>query len=54
MDYYKTCKNHKRRGHWADLGVGLDKTGLKKIGYKTVDWIHLAQDTDRWWPLVTR
>jgi hypothetical protein len=25
---------------------------LKKIKWKGVDWIHLAQDRDRWWALV--
>jgi hypothetical protein len=29
--------------------TGMD---LRKIGWKGVDWIHLAQDTDQRWALV--
>jgi hypothetical protein len=25
---------------------------LKKEGYKSMDWIKLAQDRERWWALV--
>jgi hypothetical protein len=25
---------------------------LREIGLEAVDWIHLAQDRDRWWALV--
>jgi len=28
--------------------------GLKEIGWKFVDWMHLAQDRDQWWGLVNR
>jgi hypothetical protein len=28
------------------------KTDVRKIGWKGVDWIHLAQDTDGWPTLV--
>jgi hypothetical protein len=28
------------------------KTDLREIGFGDVDWIHLAQDTDRWRALV--
>jgi hypothetical protein len=24
---------------------------LREIGWKGVDWIHLAHDKDQWWPL---
>jgi hypothetical protein len=25
---------------------------LREIGWEGVDWIHLAQDSDRWWAVV--
>jgi len=25
---------------------------LREIGLGSVDWIHVAQDRDKWWPLV--
>jgi hypothetical protein len=28
------------------------KNDLGEIGFGDVDWIHLAQDRDRWWALV--
>jgi hypothetical protein len=28
------------------------KMHLREIGFRDVDWIHLAQDRDRWWALV--
>jgi hypothetical protein len=28
------------------------KIVLREIGLEDVDWIHLAQDKDRWWALV--
>jgi hypothetical protein len=28
------------------------KMNLKLIGYKSVEWIHLAQDGDWWWTVV--
>jgi hypothetical protein len=28
------------------------KTGLRKIGFGDVNWIHLTKDRDRWWALV--
>jgi hypothetical protein len=36
-----------RRG-WED-NIKMD---LREIGFRDVDWIHLAQDRDRWWALV--
>jgi ribosome biogenesis protein Nip4 len=36
----------KRR--WED-NIKMD---LREIGFGDVDWIHLAQDTDRWWAVV--
>jgi hypothetical protein len=36
------------RRRWKD-SIGLD---LRKIGFGDVDWIHLAQDKDRWRALV--
>jgi hypothetical protein len=38
-----------RPGHrWGD-GIRMD---LREIGLESVDWIHLAQDRDRWQALV--
>jgi hypothetical protein len=37
---------HRRR--WED-NIKMD---LREIGFGDVDWIHLAQDRDRWWALV--
>jgi hypothetical protein len=36
------------RHRWED-NIRVD---LKKIGWEGVDWIHLAQDGDRWWAVV--
>jgi hypothetical protein len=33
---------------WED-NIEMD---LREIGFGDVDWIHLAQDRDRWWALV--
>jgi hypothetical protein len=37
----------RRRG---DNTIGMD---LREICCEVVDWIHLAQDMDRWWAVVT-
>jgi hypothetical protein len=37
---------HRRR--WED-NINMD---LTEIGFGDVDWIHWAQDRDRWWALV--
>jgi hypothetical protein len=36
----------KRR--WED-GIRMD---VREIGWGSLEWIQLAQDTDRWWALV--
>jgi hypothetical protein len=36
------------RCRWED-NIRVD---LKEIAWEGVDWIHLAQDRDRWWALV--
>jgi hypothetical protein len=36
------------RHRWED-NIKMD---LREIGFGNVDWIYLAQDTDRWWALV--
>jgi hypothetical protein len=36
------------RRRWED-GIKMD---LRKIGWESVEWIHLAQDRDRWRTLV--
>jgi hypothetical protein len=38
----------KPRHRWEDN----IKRDLREIGFGDVDWIHLAQDRDRWWALV--
>jgi hypothetical protein len=25
---------------------------IKEVGLEVIDWIHLAQERDKWWPLV--
>jgi hypothetical protein len=37
------------RRRWED-GIRMDR---REIGWGSVDWIHLAQDRDRWRALVT-
>jgi hypothetical protein len=37
----------RRRRRWKDI-----KMDLREIGFGDVDWIHLAQDRDRWRALV--
>jgi hypothetical protein len=43
-------ENQKERDHFEDRGVdgwmGLEC--FREIGWGAVDWIHLAQDGDRW------
>jgi hypothetical protein len=36
------------RRRWED-GIKMD---LRVIGWGGVEWIHLAQDRDRWWAVV--
>jgi hypothetical protein len=36
------------RDHLEDQGMD----GIRKIGWGSVEWIHLAQDKDRWQALV--
>jgi hypothetical protein len=36
------------RRRWED-NIKMD---LRETGFGDVDWIHLAQDRDRWWALV--
>jgi hypothetical protein len=38
---------HKRR--WED-NFRIDH---REIGWEFVDWMHLAQDRDQWWAVVT-
>jgi hypothetical protein len=37
------------RHRWQD-GIKMD---LREIGWGGVEWIHLAQDRDRWWAVVS-
>jgi hypothetical protein len=36
------------RRRWED-GIRVD---LRECGWQVVEWIHLAQDRDRWWAVV--
>jgi hypothetical protein len=36
------------RRRWED-NIRID---LREIGWEGVDWIHLAQDRDKWWAFV--
>jgi hypothetical protein len=36
------------RRRWED-GIKMD---LRELGWGGVEWVHLAQDRDRWWALV--
>jgi hypothetical protein len=38
----------RRRRRWED-GIRMD---LREIGLRSVDWMQLAQNRDRWWALV--
>jgi hypothetical protein len=33
---------------WKD-NIRVD---LREIGWETVNWVHLAQDKDKWWAVV--
>jgi hypothetical protein len=47
-------ENPKEKDHLKDQGVDENgiKMDLEEIGWGVVEWIHLAQDRDRWWDLV--
>jgi hypothetical protein len=47
-------ENLKGRDHSEDRLRWEDKIrmDLKEIGWKRVDWMHLAQDKDQWWAPV--
>jgi hypothetical protein len=40
----------KPRHRWEDS----NKIDLQEVGYGDMDWIELAQDTDKWWALLKR
>jgi hypothetical protein len=48
------CGNLRERAHLEDYGIkGVKlKWIFKKYDGKSVDWIDLAQDRERWWPVV--
>jgi hypothetical protein len=38
-----------KKNHLEDLGVDVNiRMDLREIGWKGVEWIHLAQDRDQW------
>jgi hypothetical protein len=39
----------RRTGHILEDNIKLD---YREMSWEGVHWIHLAQDTDRWWALV--
>jgi hypothetical protein len=41
--------NPKERDHLEQLGIG----GKVILKWEGVDWIHVAQDRDKWWVLVS-
>jgi hypothetical protein len=48
-------KNVKGRDHAEELGVDgktISDWILGEIGWESVDWMHLAQDRDRWRAVV--
>jgi hypothetical protein len=49
------CESPKEKGHLKDQGVdgrmGSKWTVGRLVG-RDVEWIHLAQDRDRWWAVV--
>jgi hypothetical protein len=42
------CSLERPGRRWEDI-----KMDIKETGYECVDWIHLAQDTEQWWALVS-
>lgn len=47
--------NQKERDHLADLGIDggiILKTNFRKIGLNSMDWIHKAQDMDKWQAII--
>jgi hypothetical protein len=49
------AENLKGRDHSEDLGVKWEdniKIDFREMGWKGVDWVHLAQDRDQWLALV--
>jgi hypothetical protein len=39
----------RRKGRWEDN----IRTDIMERGWKVADWIHLAQDVDHWWAVVS-
>jgi hypothetical protein len=37
---------------WCRLEDNI-RMDVREIGWKGVDWIHLAPDSDQWWALVS-
>jgi len=40
------------RRSWCRLEDNI-RMDVREIGWKGVDWIHLAPDSDQWWALVS-
>jgi hypothetical protein len=45
-------ENQKKRDHLEDQGIDGIRMALREIGWRSVDWIQLAQDRDRWRAVV--
>jgi hypothetical protein len=43
------------KNHLEDQGIDgkTVRTDLMKRGWEVVDWLHLAQDKEQWWAVVT-
>jgi hypothetical protein len=43
-------ESQKERDHWEDLDVCVYNImrDRREIGWRGMDWIHLAQDSDEW------
>jgi len=57
MGVYSVLVGNRREGdHWRDLGADgliILGTDLHEVGCGYMDWIGLAQDTDRWRTLMS-
>jgi len=50
-EYAKFWAEDIKRNHRHSWNYNI-KTGLRELGYDSLDWIHLAQDRDQWRALM--